>query len=227
MIQISLNIPRYRLNLAVKVIKRRKSRRVPVILKYLQTLGNVRVGSKASRVVRHALERVNLKAILGGNIAFMVITTSLVAPTSNVMANIEPEKNTVEVGQTPVVTEINIRYPLNGDLIVNQGFHYLHWGIDLKGPVGESVYPIMKGVVEITEYSRFGYGNSIVVDHQNGLKSRYAHLSRIDVRGGDEVNPKSSIGLVGSTGRSTGPHLHLEIYQNGRVVNPKTVIPLN
>lgn len=227
MIQISLNIPRYRLNIAVKVIKRRKSRRVPVILKYLQTLGNVRVGSKASRVVRHTLERVNLKAILGGNIAFMVITTSLVAPTSNVLANIEPETNTVKVAQTPVVTEINIRYPLDEPIIVNQGFSFLHWGVDLKAPLGAPIYPIMKGVVEITEFGRFGYGNSIVVDHQNGLKSRYAHLSRIDVRQGDEVNPKNSIGLVGSTGHSTGPHLHLEVYQNEKVVNPKTVIPLN
>lgn len=226
MFKLTLNLPRYRLNLAVKVIRRRRSRRVPVILRYLQTLGNVRVGSKASRVVRHALERVNLKAILGGNIAFMIITTSLVAPTSNVMANIEPETPVLVQEEVPVTTEIVVRYPLDNEPRVTQGFYFLHPGIDLKGVTSDPVYPVMKGVVEITEFSRFGYGNSIVVDHQNGLKSRYAHLSRIDVRQGDEVNPKSSIGLIGSTGHSTGPHLHLEVYQNGRVVNPKTVIPL-
>lgn len=224
MFNIILNIPQYRLNLTLKVIKRRKGPRVALIARYLNEIREIRAGSKISRVVRHALERVNLKAILGGNIAFAVLASSLITST-NVPVG-EPETTVLVVAETPVTTEIVVRYPLDTPVQVNQGFYYLHPGIDLKAPTGEPIYPVQKGIVEAVEFSRFAYGNSIVVDHQNGLKSRYAHLSRVYVRQSDEVNPKEAIGLVGSTGRATGPHLHLETYQNGRVVNPKTVIPL-
>ncbi len=221
-----LTIPHYRLTFNLKVTKRRKGFRTALVARYLEEIQEVRSGSKISRVVRHALERINLKGILGGNIAFAVLASSVLTGGSTI-ANIEPETSVLAVDQPPVTTEIVVRYPLDTPVQVNQGFYYLHPGVDLKAPTGEPIYPIMKGIVETVEFSRFAYGNSIVVDHQNGYKSRYAHLSRVYVHSGDEVNTKEAIGLVGSTGRSTGAHLHLEVYQNGRVVNPKTVIPLN
>lgn len=219
-----ITIPHYRLTFGLKITKRRKGPRVALIAKYLEDIRGIRAGSKISRVVRHALERVNIKGILGGNIAFAVLASSVLTGT-NVPVG-EPETSVLAPVETPVTTEIVVRYPLDTPVQVNQGFHYLHWGIDFKAPTGEPIYPIQKGIVEAVEFSRFAYGNSVVVDHQNGLKSRYAHLSRVYVHNGDEVSPKQAIGLVGSSGRSTGPHLHLETYQNGRVVNPKTVIPL-
>ena len=65
-----------------------------------------------------------------------------------------------------------------------------------------------------------GYGNVVEVDHGNGLVTRYAHASRVIVREGDVVLPRQHIADVGSTGRSTGPHLHMEVLENGAPVNP-------
>lgn len=85
----------------------------------------------------------------------------------------------------------------------------------------------MKGTVIEAGASPFGYGNVILVDHGNGLVSLYAHLSKILSHKGDEVGMDTVIGLVGTTGHSTGPHLHLEIHQNGISVNPLNFISLN
>lgn len=152
----------------------------------------------------------------------MIITTGLIVPTGT-QINEPVEEVVLPAIPAKIATEVKIRYPIE-NIKINQSYSYFHWGIDLGGPMGEPVYPIEKGVVEIREFSRFGYGNSIIVAHENGRKSRYAHLSRINVREGDEVNPKTIVGLLGNTGRSTGPHLHLEIYENGRPINPAILL---
>jgi murein DD-endopeptidase MepM/ murein hydrolase activator NlpD len=84
----------------------------------------------------------------------------------------------------------------------------------------------MKGIVTKTEYNWFGYGNMIVVSHGPDFESLYAHLSKIDVKVGEQVTTDSIIGLSGSTGHSTGPHLHLEIHQDGKAIDPAPVLGL-
>jgi murein DD-endopeptidase MepM/ murein hydrolase activator NlpD len=79
--------------------------------------------------------------------------------------------------------------------------------------------------VLIAERARDGYGNTVFIDHGNNLTSRYAHLSKIEVKVGDKVNMDTEIGKLGITGRTTGPHLHLEIHENGKAINPLTVLP--
>lgn len=148
----------------------------------------------------------------------MIITTSLVTQPSLPFSS-QPEVSILPSYEIPLSTEVSLRYPVN-QVKINQGFRFFHPGVDLGGHTEDPVYPIAKGVVVVREFSRFGYGNSIVIDHGNGLKSRYAHLSRIDVHDTDFVDPRYPIGLLGSTGRSTGPHLHLEIYQDGNRINP-------
>lgn len=95
----------------------------------------------------------------------------------------------------------------------------LHSGIDFAQPEGSPVFPTGGGRVTAADYTG-GYGNMVEVDHGNGVATRYAHLSEIDVRPGMTVTTDTQIGRVGSTGRSTGPHLHYETRISGDSINP-------
>jgi len=99
-----------------------------------------------------------------------------------------------------------------------------HKGVDIAAPKGTSVFTAAEGVVMRTGYDAGGYGNFIEVRHPNGMSTLYGHLSRIDVASGADVVPGQRIGLVGSTGYSTGPHLHFEVKRNGGQVNPTKVM---
>lgn len=94
-----------------------------------------------------------------------------------------------------------------------------HSGLDIAGDKGQPVLATAAGVV--TQAGRQGaYGNLIVIDHGFGLETRYGHLSAFQVRVGDHVKRGDRIGRIGSTGRSTGTHLHYEVLANGRLLNP-------
>lgn len=99
-----------------------------------------------------------------------------------------------------------------------------HPGMDIDGERGESVLAPASGKVIKAGWTG-GYGNMIEVDHGNGLTTRYGHLSKIDVSIGDTVTRGQLIGFIGSTGRSTGPHLHYELRLNDKSVNPRHVLP--
>ena len=99
------------------------------------------------------------------------------------------------------------------------GKRRFHDGIDIAAPHGNTVYAYTDGVVVEAGWNG-GYGYCILIDHGDGLKTRYAHLSRIFVRVGQRVRVEERIGAVGSTGNSTGPHLHFEVIKNGRTTNP-------
>lgn len=96
----------------------------------------------------------------------------------------------------------------------------LHAGQDIAAPTGTTIKSAASGVV-ISAGRRGGYGNCIVVDHGGGLSTLYGHCSRINVRAGQKVSQGQKIGAVGSTGYSTGPHLHFEVRIKGKPVNPK------
>ena len=100
------------------------------------------------------------------------------------------------------------------------GHAAMHAGIDFKGPIGSPIYAAADGRVTFAGV-RSGYGNAIEITHGNGMLTRYAHLSRIDVKVGQAVAAGSTIGGLGNTGRSTGPHLHFEVRINDRAVNPR------
>ncbi len=95
-----------------------------------------------------------------------------------------------------------------------------HAGLDFKGPIGAPIYAAAKGKISFAGYKK-GYGNCIEIKHGNGLMTRYAHMSRFHARVGDNVEAGDTIGAIGSTGRSTGPHLHFEVRVHDRPVNPK------
>jgi murein DD-endopeptidase MepM/ murein hydrolase activator NlpD len=96
----------------------------------------------------------------------------------------------------------------------------MHWGLDFTAPTGSNIYASGNGKVVLIEKKKWGYGNSIVIDHGYGYKTRYAHMSAFNVKLGDEVKRGQIIGFVGSTGKSTAPHLHYEVEKNGKKVNP-------
>lgn len=100
-----------------------------------------------------------------------------------------------------------------------------HKGLDIRGRYGEIVKSTASGNVTFAG-RRGGYGKCIVIDHRNGFETYYGHLSSILVREDQKVNAGDEIGKIGSTGRSTGPHLHYEIHKNGKIINPRSFLTL-
>ena len=94
-----------------------------------------------------------------------------------------------------------------------------HNGIDIKAKMNSKYYPAREGVVSYTGW-RSGYGKTIIIQHHDGYSTLYGHSNKIKVKTGDWVNKTSVIGLVGSTGRSTGPHLHFTLMKHGKFLNP-------
>ena len=101
-----------------------------------------------------------------------------------------------------------------------QGRAAMHAGIDLAGPVGTPIYATADGTITDASWNNGGYGNLIKIDHGRGIETRYGHLSAIMVREGQRVHRGEMIARMGSTGRSTGSHLHYEVRIDGRAVNP-------
>lgn len=123
----------------------------------------------------------------------------------------------------PLVGKINNEYgwrqnPFGGGEIEN------HSGMDIDGKKGDSVIAPAEGVVVKTGWQG-GYGNMIEISHGNNLTTRYGHLSQIEVEIGQTVTRGQAIGRVGSTGRSTGPHLHYEVRLDDQPINPRAYVP--
>ncbi|WP_010232963.1 M23 family metallopeptidase [Clostridium arbusti] len=95
----------------------------------------------------------------------------------------------------------------------------MHKGLDIAVPMGTKIAAAMSGEVEFVGVQE-GYGNVIILKHPNGLETLYGHCSKIEVNKGEKVNTGNEIGKVGSTGRSTGPHIHFEVRLNGTAVDP-------
>ncbi|WP_295498758.1 M23 family metallopeptidase, partial [Sphingorhabdus sp. EL138] len=121
-------------------------------------------------------------------------------------------------------------------MMISSGFGYrsdpftgggaMHAGLDFKGPVGTPILAAAKGKVVLAGFNG-GYGNTIEIRHANGLVTRYAHLSGLNVRRGQMVDRGVQIGRMGSTGRSTGSHLHFEVRLNGQAINPRKFLEAN
>ncbi len=109
--------------------------------------------------------------------------------------------------------------------ISGYGYSGIHPAIDIGGNTGDAIFSSDSGVVVFSGWSNFGYGYLIVIDHGNGFQTAYAHLSAAAVSCGQSVFQGGYIGAMGSTGNSTGPHLHYEISYNGAKPNPLDFLP--
>lgn len=103
------------------------------------------------------------------------------------------------------------------------GVRKQHTGIDMACPTGTPIYASMSGTVAFTGYNSV-YGNYVIIKHRDNYQTLYAHMSKIVAKNGTRVAQGEKIGLVGSTGYSTGPHLHFTVYKNGKLVDPKSVV---
>ncbi|MBD1998765.1 M23 family metallopeptidase [Leptolyngbya sp. FACHB-541] len=118
-----------------------------------------------------------------------------------------------------VTTEISSPFGLRRNPFGRRSFEF-HQGLDFTGAYGSPVHVTAPGTVEKAEWSG-GYGYHVVVNHGYGYRTLYAHLSKLEVSQGAQVNNDQIVGYLGSTGRSSGPHLHYSVYRNGTVVDPQ------
>ena len=144
----------------------------------------------------------------------------------------------LEVMKTYIVTENAIASTIPSRRPINEGWlssHYgnrvdpfdgkktFHHGIDFAGKEGDGIYAVADGLVSWTG-NKSGYGKTIEIDHGNGYITRYAHSKELLASLGDKVSKNQKIALIGSTGRSTGPHVHFELLRAGLTINPKRFI---
>ncbi len=180
-----------------------------------------RKGSKVSRFFKHIFEHKKIKRILGANMALVIIATSFVPV--NVSGN-DYEENIITEENTPLSTEQGARFPVE-NVRITQGYRFFHPGVDFDGVTGDKIHPAMAGKVEAVEYSRFAYGNAVLVSHGGGMTTLYAHLSKIYVKKGDELAKNDIVGEMGATGRSWGDHLHFEVRDHGFPISPYNILP--
>jgi murein DD-endopeptidase MepM/ murein hydrolase activator NlpD len=147
--------------------------------------------------------------------------------------DVEIEKQLRAIQATSSQTQIPSMWAHMGKINNEFGFrrnpfggrtYEFHGGMDIDGERGEQVLAPANGVVTEAGW-KGGYGNMVEVDHGNGLKTRYGHLSKIDVQIGDPITRGQVMAFIGSTGRSTGPHLHYELRLNDRPINPRRFLP--
>lgn len=179
-------------------------------------------GKKASTLLRNFFQSPKFKRLLGSNLAALLFTTSLLS--QNTVAGVGQDEIFVLEAPLVLTTQTGVQFPVQ-NVKITQGYRFYHPGIDIDGITGDEIHPIMSGKIESIEHSKFGYGNSIVVNHGEGITSLYAHLSKISVKEGDEVIKSSKLGEMGATGWAKGDHLHLEIRDGGKPINPLNILP--
>jgi murein DD-endopeptidase MepM/ murein hydrolase activator NlpD len=131
---------------------------------------------------------------------------------------------------TRTLVWVPVRKPVNGEIDLSSTFGVrvdpflhvaaMHPGLDFRGEAGEPIHATAAGTVTSAGWGG-GYGKMVEIDHGNGFSTRYGHLSHIDVKVGDEIRIGQTVGRMGSTGRSTGPHLHYETRVDGEAVDPQ------
>ena len=175
-----------------------------------------------SKVMRHAFEAKRSKRLVGAAILIGLLLTGSLSRLA-AASELNPDGTLLASPGPVLITEKTLSLPLNG--VLAQGFHGLHRGVDILAPYDTPINSIAEGRVVEVNFGRLGWGNTVVVAHDYGLQSRYAHLNEIKVIVGDQLAKGQVLGTIGLTGWTTGPHLHLEIYQNGRAIDPLTILP--
>lgn len=159
------------------------------------------------------------------NLAGLAFFSAIIVPQGEEFASsVEVTLSTQETVIETAPMDSYFQWPLSRFGLTTR-FSLGHPGIDLTAPFGTPIYPVANGTVAWTNSLAWGYGRHLLVEHERGIKSMYAHLSKISVTEGEHVSKATKIGEIGATGWSTGYHVHLEIYQDGVPINPLEVLP--
>jgi murein DD-endopeptidase MepM/ murein hydrolase activator NlpD len=221
MIKLTLNLPAKR-RLELKLVKNRLAYSSTPLLPKPGEILRTRSGNKISRVFRHVFENKKIQRVLGLNLAAIFLSTSLMQfPFEEVNAT---DENFVTKAPFVLDTKKSIQYPVE-KITITQGYKLLHPGLDLDGTTGDPIRPVMDGTVEAINFSKYAYGDAVLINHGSDITTLYAHLSKIFVEPNQEVTTDTIIGEMGATGHAFGDHLHLEIRDSGKPINPNTILP--
>ena len=230
MINLKLNLGRKQLLIKLATRRGRPKRTLITLVRnftaYLKKIyrDNRFRGNKISRVLRRVFEVRRIKQLIGVNLMFVVFFSGAAGKSiSGLNFQTKADLSAYAINEIKVTTEKSIKPPLPS-FRISQKYYFLHPAIDLKDTPGTLIHPIMNGTVEEAVFSQFGYGNHLIINHGSNVKSLYAHLQKIAVKKGEKVTQGTILGTVGSTGWSTGPHLHLEIWENGKPINPLNLL---
>lgn len=166
-----------------------------------------------------------ISRVFGVQLAGLAMALSMVAyPTQAFDYTMSQTAQTENLIPVVITTNSQYHFPLEMTLGMSQSFHAFHPAIDLRAPIGTAIYSMDEGVVVEVQKVPFGYGHSVRIAHKGTMSSHYAHLDRVEVESGDKVTKGGKIGTVGMTGRTTGPHLHLEVFVGNKAVNPMNYV---
>ena len=167
-------------------------------------------------------------------VAVIILTQTGINLISNKLVEQNIYNNSINIldpktGETVAIIDKHTIWPTTGRVSLEFGkphlpYQLLHTGIDLANNKGTDITPFMEGTVTYAAETKIGFGKHIIIDHGNNLTSIYAHLDKILVYKGQKVTIDQVIGKMGSTGWSTGPHLHFQINVFGIPVNPRSVL---
>jgi len=186
-----------------------------------------------ARQIRSALAQLGLKSDAAAAASGGPFVPVKVAPNDQAFGRALLRVNVARADASALsntLLKVPLRKPMTGDIDESSPFGIrtdpivheaaMHTGIDFRGDTGDPIHATASGTVTIAGWSG-GYGKMVEIDHGNGVATRYGHLSQIDVDVGDTVRSGQTVGKLGSTGRSTGPHLHYEVRVKGEVVDPQ------
>lgn len=170
------------------------------------------------------------KLKLGGSVAAVIITIFTLCNTRSIEIYETPEPpeikvETYEPSRSGYINMKNFSVPVNGTLTSDYGTRWgkMHNGIDIGAPSGTIIYSAASGTVTFSGWQD-GYGNVIIINHGNNIETVYAHCSKSYVKKSQNIASGEKIGEVGSTGKSTGPHVHFEIRVDGKAKDPKAYV---
>ena len=202
---------------------------------------------RAHRVVRFSLKQLRIRPRIHFSFGTIVALFAILALSSYMVSYLKPKEAQIKVNGQPVLvafrepeapkeeveltqeivsrrSPFDFRAPVDGGYI-SQSYSGYHRANDIAAPFNSSLHPVGSGIVEFAGQLTDGRGNVVIIAHGDGLKSLYAHMNSIEVGVGNMVNSSTKIGTIGMTGRTTGPHVHLEIYDGDMIIDPAAVLP--
>lgn len=185
-------------------------------------LPKTRKSEPFSCLFRRIFENKKTQRIIGVNLAISLLLLNFIKPSSAPLGKEATLSASLPEPEQEVITKPGLQIPTQG--YISQGYHWYHKAVDIANEKGTLIYPIAAGKITQITSEFWGFGNYLIIAHEDGFSSLYAHLDKIKVKEGEKVDKETIIGEMGSSGFSTGPHLHLEIWEDGKVLNPFVVL---